>query len=203
MFDRRKPEPVDVNDEKNFSGLWAEIDSDIAANRAPSSTVPRGRSPTPAEARRQQQHRAWSRRRQDGQHQREGPANQDADRGPGQDPDSQDVSMVDGYEVDTPEEAWQERGEGDWVEAAGFGSFGGGGGGLRAGGGSVGESYDGLALDRLMGVMAVARTLKLTRLQVEYNYSLFTPRNGVQYAECWLIKACTSLPTIELSLESS
>lgn len=111
--------------------------------------------------------------------------------------------MVDGYEVDTPEEAWQERGEGDWVEAAGFGSFGGGGGGLGTGRGSVEESYDGLALNRLMGVMAVARTLDLTRLQVKYKCWLFIPLNGVQCTECWSIKAYSNLATTELSVESS
>lgn len=60
--------------------------------------------------------------------------------------------------LDATMEAWDERGEGEDEAAAGFGSFGGAYG-------SYG-SYDGSGLDRLMGVMAAARTLKLVRLQV-------------------------------------
>lgn len=53
---------------------------------------------------------------------------------------------------------WDEGDEGEHETAAGFGSFGGAYGGN-------GE-YDGAGLDRLMRLMAAARTLKLTRLQV-------------------------------------
>lgn len=60
--------------------------------------------------------------------------------------------------ADVTMEAWDERGEGEDEAAAGFGSFGGAYG-------SYG-SYDGSGLDRLMGVMAAARALKLFRLQV-------------------------------------
>lgn len=74
------------------------------------------------------------------------------------------MDALDGYEADDNGQAWQERGEGEGEVAAGFGSFGGGGGGDGRSGREA--PYDGLALDRLMGVMAAARTLKLTRLQV-------------------------------------
>eukprot|EP00904_Undaria_pinnatifida_P009351 jgi/Undpi1/5546/HiC_scaffold_2.g00823.m1 len=52
---------------------------------------------------------------------------------------------------------WDEVGEGEDESAAGFGSFGGAYGSE--------EKYDGAGLDRLMGVMAAARVLKLNRLQ--------------------------------------
>lgn len=126
--------------------------------------------PTPAESRRQQQHRAWlQQRRHDRQDQEVNSAAIVGDQDGHQDISlngavKTDMSTLDGYEVDTHEEAWQERGEGDWEEAAGFGSFGGGGGHFSGGGGEV--RYDGFALDRLMGVMAAARTLQLKRLQV-------------------------------------
>lgn len=53
---------------------------------------------------------------------------------------------------------WDEGDEGEHETAAGFGSFGGAYGGNG--------KYDGAGLDRLMRLMAAARTLKLTRLQV-------------------------------------
>lgn len=53
---------------------------------------------------------------------------------------------------------WDEGGEGEDEAAAGFGSFG-------SAYGNPGK-YDGAGLDRLMGVMAAARTLELERLQV-------------------------------------
>ncbi|CAN0414934.1 unnamed protein product, partial [Ectocarpus sp. 8 AP-2014] len=52
---------------------------------------------------------------------------------------------------------WDEGDEGEHETAAGFGSFGGAYGGNG--------KYDGAGLDRLMRLMAAARTLKLTRLQ--------------------------------------
>lgn len=73
---------------------------------------------------------------------------------------------------------WDEWAEGEDEAAAGFGSFGGAYG-------SPGK-YDGAGLDRLMGVMAAARTLELYRLQV----FLGTSGCAVSVGILWTVRNC-------------
>lgn len=75
--------------------------------------------------------------------------------------------------MELPMDPWEEVGQGEDESAAGFGSFGGAYG-------SEGK-YDGAGLDRLMGVMAAARTLELNRLQV-------CPGSDFVKPSCWGVK---------------
>lgn len=71
---------------------------------------------------------------------------------------------------------WDEGGEGEHETAAGFGSLG-------SAYGSNGAPYDGAGLDRLMRLMAAARTLKLPRLQV-MPYIAYRFRDRIRTPRC-------------------